>query len=201
MSSPSRRAPAEVSELSLVRIRGTALMPVRPFIDRYFGPRGAEQFRSFLSIKEVSADFALEEVLPGAWYPFRVALDVVDGLVAMAGNPRVLRDFATYNLDYATNVIFKAIFKIGTPEFMVARADQVWRKFYSRGRMTCVATSGHATVQLHDFAWLRPNYDRLVQHSIEAVLVKAGARSCTIKHSRCVLRGDPFCHSDYDWKA
>jgi hypothetical protein len=197
----TERAPVEGTDLAVVRIRGTALMPLRPFIDRYFGKQGAEQFHSFVNPEEDSARFVVDEILPSAWYPFRVALDIVDGLVAMAGHPRVLRDFAAYNLDYATHAIFKAIFKIGTPEFMVARADQVWRKYYSRGRMTCSATRGHATVRLHDFGWLRPNYDRLVQHSIEAVLVKAGARGCTIKHPRCLLRGDEFCESEYEWKT
>jgi hypothetical protein len=197
----THRLPAESVEMTIVNVRGTALMPVRPFIDRYFGPSGAEHFLSFLGSEPDSARVALGQILPSAWYPFRVALDVVDGLVAMAAHPRVLRDFAAYNLDYATGAIFKAIFKLGTPEFMALRADQVWRKFYSRGRMTCTATSGRASVQLHEFAWLRPNYDRLVQHSIEAVLVKAGARNCTIKHSCCMLRGDPFCQSDYEWKT
>jgi hypothetical protein len=196
-----RPSPTESAEMTMVSVRGTALLPVRPFIDRYFGPSGAEQFHSFLNNEPDSARVALGPVLPSTWYPFRVALDVVDGLVAMAGHPRVLRDFAAYNLDYATGAIFKAIFKLGTPEFMALRADQVWRKFYSRGRMTCTATRGQASVQLHDFAWLRPNYDRLVQHSVEAVLVKAGARNCAIKHSWCLLRGDPFCQSDYEWKT
>jgi hypothetical protein len=175
------------------------LIPVRPFVERYFGDAGAEQLRRRFGPENDAADIVFGQVLASAWYPFHVALDVVDALVALAGHPRVLRDFSMYNLDYATGAIFKAIFKVGTPEFMVARADQVWRKYYSRGRMTCEAARGHATVKLHNFTFLRPNYDTLVQHSIEAVLLKAGARNCVMRHSQCVLRSDPICQTHYEW--
>jgi hypothetical protein len=198
MGSQPPRASLVTDEKLVAQIRGSALLPVRPFVGEYFGPQGIEQLMSRL---EPEVRHALEEpIVAGAWYPFHIALDIIDGMVAMMGHPRVLRDFATYNLDFATNMIFRAIFKLGSPEFMVARSDQVWRKYYSRGRMTCASSQGHASVELHGFPLMRANYDRMVQHSIEAVLIKAGAQKCLGRHPRCVLRGDPLCVFEFDWK-
>jgi len=179
-------------------IRGTGLAPLLPFIDMAFGAKGRETFASSASkelIKAISEPF-----IAAAWYPFDLAMDAADALVALAGHPRILREQAAYSLDYATNVVFRAIFKLGSPEFMVARSDQVWRKYYSRGRMTCTASKGHATVELHSFPSLRLNYDRTIQYGIEAVLVKAGAKNVIAKHPRCVVRGDTTCVFDFEWR-
>ncbi|HLK38697.1 MAG TPA: hypothetical protein VKU41_18165 [Polyangiaceae bacterium] len=179
------------------RIRGTGLVPLLPFIDQTLGSQGRALLLSRLpreSAKEFETPFVAT-----AWYPFSVALDAADALVAI-GTPRLLRDLAAFSLNYATNLIFRAIFKIGSPSFMVARSDQVWRKYYSRGRMVSTAAKGRASVEVQDFPSLRPNYDRFIQYSIEAVLVKAHALNCIAKHPKCVLRGDPACVFEFKWQ-
>lgn len=179
------------------RIRGTGLIPLLPFVDQTFGPDGRPLLISKLP-REATKEFE-SPFVASSWYPFSLALDAADALVAMGGT-WVLRDLATFSLNYATNLIFRAIFKVGSPSFMVARSDQVWRKYYSRGRMVSKTAKGKATVELQDFPLLRPTYDRFIQHSIEAVLVKAAASNCVGKHPKCVLRGDPSCVFEFEWQ-
>ena len=198
MRAGATRPPAR-AELAPIKLRGTALAPVRPFVEQTFGVGEWPRFLSLIG-EEPRALFA-QPITPLGWYPFSAARDVVDGLVTLAdGRARVLREFAAFNLDVATNVIFRAIFKLGSPEFMVARSDQVWKRFYSHGRMTCEVSPGHATVALHDFPYLTANYNRLVGHSIEAVLNKAGARSVRTTQNDRTLAGDSRSEFSFEWK-
>ena len=119
---------------------------------------------------------------------------------ALTSSPGVLREFAIHNLDFATNFVFRAIFKIGTPEFMVARSDQVWKKFYSHGRMVCAVSAGRARIELHEFSCLTANYERLLTHCMEAVLLKAGARRVQAHQTQSIVRGDRCCEFNYTWE-
>lgn len=187
--------------LANVRVRGTAIVPLRPFIESKFGLDGAATMSRLLSAE---AREIFEQPLIGlSWYPFEAGLEIIDALVTLAparAGATVLRDFAFYNLSYATNVIFRTIFKVGTPEFMIARSDQVWKRFYSHGRMTCETRKKGARVELHDFPYLTPHYSRLVMYGMEAVVEKAGAQFVSGVQTRSVLEGDPFSEFVYEWR-
>jgi hypothetical protein len=181
-----------------VNLRGSAVAPVRPFILRQFGEAGWDKF-----LAELQPDARASILLPTIatnWYPYGYCCAYIDGIYTLADRrSTALRDFAIYNLDYATNVVFRAIFKIGTPEFMVARSDQVWKKFYSHGRMVCEVRPRYARIELHDFPLVSVNYGRVITHSIEAVLLKAGARVKRVGQSKSTLEGDKFSEFTYEW--
>jgi hypothetical protein len=182
-----------------VCIRGTAITPVRPFIDHYFGPGGWARYLE--RVGGPARALFDQTVTPLGWYPFDVALDLVDGLAKLGeGRPGVLREFAAYNLDSATNLIFRAIFKLGTPQFMVSRSDQVWKRFYSRGRMECDAAARKARVRLYEFPYANGNYRKLIGHSIEAVLNKAGASSLRTRYVENVVMGDEYSQYLFEWQ-
>jgi hypothetical protein len=184
--------------LANVNVRGTPFSPVEAFVRSQFEESG---WRRFTSLLEPGAREAVTQPLIATnWYPFSVALGVVDGLVRLAERRAgILRDFAIHNLDYATNVVFRAIFKVGTPGFMVTRSDQVWKKFYSHGRMVCDVGRAHSRIELREFPFLSLNYERLLLHSIEAVLLKAGARLTRLAVTKSVLQGDEFTEFTHEW--
>jgi hypothetical protein len=162
---------------------------------------GAEGWGRFLQYLEpaLAKEFSRPVLAASQWYPFAMATCGADALVVLAQDQRILREYAAFNLDYETRMIFRSIFKLGSPEFMVARSDQVWRKFYSLGTMTCDVRPGEACVRLHDFPPATTNFDQLILYSIEAVLIKAGARMKSARHSKCNRFGSPFCEYSFEW--
>ena len=191
-------AGAGTSALQGIHIRGSAIAPTEAFVVKAFDSAAWAQCRA-----ELEPEFrALIEqpVIATNWYPFPLALAIIDWLSARGG-VKVLRDYAIHNLDFATNFVFRAIFKIGSPEFMIARSDQVWKKFYSHGRMACEVSPGRARIELHDFPYLSANYERLLTHCMEAVLLKAGARRVHAQQTRSHSRGEQCCEFSYTWDA
>jgi hypothetical protein len=179
-----------------IRIRGSAIAPIHPFVLKLLGPEGWK--RCVETLTPAQRALLDQPLIATNWYPFELALAIIDWL-DQHGGPGVLRQFAIYNLDFATSFVFRAIFKFGTPEFMIARSDQVWKKFYSRGRMVCDVSTHRARIELHDFPRLTANYERLLTHCMEAVLLKAGARRVQAQQLRSIVKGEPCCEFAYAW--
>lgn len=179
-------------------IRGTALAPSRAFVTGRFGEERWDDFLEPLSA--ATRDVFSTPILPVSWYPFRAALEMIDSALRLAGGDvGVLRELAYFNLDYSTNFVFKAIFKLGSPELMVGKSDQVWKKYYSKGYMVAHVSLGQARVELFDFPELTRVYGLVVLHSIEAVITKAGGHVTRAVQTRDLARGDESSEFVYQW--
>ncbi|HMJ55936.1 MAG TPA: hypothetical protein VK540_27890 [Polyangiaceae bacterium] len=182
------------------QVRGSLAAPVQLFVRNYFGAHRWDEFLKRLD--PIAAQVLRGEFQALSWYPFVVISSAVDAMVAMRSEAAddTLRKLSHHNLDRATNLIFKAIFKVGSPEFMVGKSDQVWKKYYSTGSMRVrEAARGSAVVQLLDFPEMTQNYNKVVLYAIEAVIVKAGGRITELAVTRDIHRGDDMCEYSYRW--
>ena len=209
--SPFRRADTSEDDEPLISfsrpkakralIRGSLFAPVPQFVKTAFGEQRWPEFLH--RVDPLAARFLDTQLEALGWYPFRVitsAVEVIQQMSRASDAEAVLRRLARHNLDRATNLIFRAIFKVGSPEFMVSKSDQVWEKYYSKGRMQ-VGNAGrrHATVQLIDFPEITPTYTRVVQYAIEAVIEKAGGRLTRSEINLNASNGDRLCEFSYAW--
>jgi hypothetical protein len=182
-------------------IRGSLFQSLPSFVKGHLGERRWEEFLG--RVDPVAADAYRNEMEALKWYPFIVVASATDALVAMSTEgtrDATLKKFAAHNLDRATNLIFRAIFKIGSPEFMIGKSDQVWKKYYSTGRMAVHHVAKHeASVRLYEFPEITRNYTRAVLYAIEATIIKAGGRTarCEVTHDLCA--GDEFTEFSYAW--
>jgi hypothetical protein len=182
-------------------VRGSLFAPVPAFTKQYLGHDGWTTFLARLEPE--SAQVMQSEFVALAWYPFRIVTDVARALDAVGkafGKKNPLSDMSHANLDQATRGLFRAIFKIGSPEFMLSRSDQVWRKFFSNGEMiTKVATRGEATVLVRGVPDMTTAYSTSILHSLEAVIRKAGGRIILAEMTRDLGRGDACSEFSYRW--
>ena len=194
--SGTRRAGDEPAQ-----IRGSLFQSLPAFVKAHLGEARWGEFLE--RVDPLTADAYRGEMDALQWYPFTVIASAADTLVSMspAGSGDVtLQKFAAHNLDRATNLIFRAIFKIGSPEFMIGKSDQVWKKYYSTGRMTIDRIAkGQASVQLHDFPEITRNYTRVVLYAIEATILKAGGHTRRCEVTRDIHNGADFTEFSYAW--
>jgi len=182
-------------------IRGSLFQALPEFVKAHLGESRWQEFLE--RVDPVAADAYRNEMDALRWYPFIVIASATDTLVAMSptgGADVALQKFAAHNLDRATNLIFRAIFKMGSPEFMLGKSDQVWKKYYSTGRMAvdCLE-KGKASVQLHDFPEITRNYTRVVLYAIEATIIKAGGRTHRCDVTKDIHAGDDCTEFSYTW--
>jgi hypothetical protein len=65
--------------------------------------------------------------------------------------------------------------------------------------MVCDVGPAHSRIELRDFPYLSPNYEKLLVHSIEAVLLKAGARLTRLGLTKSTLQGDELTEFKHEW--
>jgi hypothetical protein len=184
-------------------IRGYLFGPTIQFIREQLGDGAWEDFLA--TIDPQAKPVFLEEFVALAWYPLRVAtltVEALDTIGRRQNRPDILRHMARHNLDVATRGVFRAIFKLGSPEFMMKRSDQVWKKYYSRGEMrTLFAKDGEAVVRLDDVPDLTRLWSTTVLLSMEAVIVKAGGKEVVSELTRDISRGDVHSEFRYRWRV
>jgi len=182
-------------------VRGSLFAPVPGFMQQYLGTAAWNDV--LRRVEPVTADVLKTEFVALAWYPFRIITNLVDALDAAgkaAGKKNPIKDMTAFNLDHATRGLFRAIFKLGSPEFMVSRSDQIWQRFYSTGQMTIPKSSkGEAVVKLQWVPDMTPLYSMAVMHSLEAVIVKAGGRMSHAEITKDMSRGAQYSEYLLRW--
>ncbi|NOY91439.1 MAG: hypothetical protein GXP55_09535 [Deltaproteobacteria bacterium] len=185
--------------LEKVMVRGTALTPLEPFVR---GRLGDEAWETLLaSMPTEHAEILRSKPLAMSWYPFAMAWEFLPQLLRLAdGDESILRELAHAGLEYSIRHIFKAIFKIGSPGFMVARSDMIWRRYYSTGSMTATVEGNAARVAVHDFPHLPPLYDKVILHSVEATIIKAGGEITRARRVPSSTDASASCAFEYEWR-
>lgn len=181
-------------------VRGSFFASIPTATRDYLGPEGWSVFLGQLD--PASAAVLKSEFVALAWYPFSIVADVaraVDATGKKLGKKNALAHMSEANLNYATRGLFRAIFKIGSPEFFIDRSDMIWRKCYSNGEMAVTCERGNATVKLRGVPDMTPHYSISVLHSLEAVLRMAGARVTKAEMTRDISKGDAFSEYSYRW--
>lgn len=182
-------------------VRGSMFTAVPAFTKDYLGHDGWHMFLQ--QLQPATAAVMKTEFLALAWYPFSVVADVAQAVHAAGkalGKKNPLSDMARANLDQGTRGLFRAIFKIGSPEFMISRADFVWSKCFTNGYMsTPIAERGRATVRLRGVPDMTAAYSTSILYSLEAVIRKAGARAITAEMTSDLAKGDDVSEYSYRW--
>lgn len=140
-------------------------------------------------------------VLASSWYPMDAFLRFMEESERQLGpqEPDLVRRMGRASSEYSLRGIYKIFFKVGSPEFIIARAAPVFSSYYDTGQMKVVeSVPGHAKMELTGFAGARQFCER-VHGWMERTLELAGARNVRLAHTACVHRGDAVCRFEAIW--
>jgi hypothetical protein len=121
---------------------------------------------------------------------------------ARGGNkvPHLHREMGRAAAEYGLTSLYKIFFKVGSPQFVIARGSSVFSRYYSQGRLEIVESkSGHAAVDLVDFPDGAPEFCERIRGWMERTMELAGASNLKSAHSLCVHRGDSVCRFEGFW--
>lgn len=185
----------------MTQVKGSAVLSTVRFIQETYGPDG---------LQRILADVAPAErrtidtgVLASAWYPFSLLLHLMQaaGRHDAGRTPHLYREMGRASADYSLTTIYRIFFKIGSPQFTLARASRVFGSYYDSGRMEAIVNEkGHAVLELSDFADPAPEFcERLWGWMERTISLIAGMQLERASHVNCVHRGDPTCQFEGFW--
>jgi hypothetical protein len=185
----------------MTHVKGSALLSTVRFIQERFGPEG---LRAVLADLEPDDRAAVEGgLLASSWYPFSLMLRLMQaaGRFDAGRTLHLYRQMGRASADYSLTTIYRIFFKIGSPQFTLARAARVFGNYYDTGRMEAIVNDkGHAVVELTGFADPAPEFcERLWGWMERTITLIAGMELAKASHVRCVHRGDPTCQFEGFW--
>jgi hypothetical protein len=184
----------------MTNVKGTAVVAALRYLRERFGESG---LAAVIAQLEPSERTDLETGgLTSAWYPVSLLLRIMRTAESLFGSEEryIYRQMGRASADYAITTIYKIFFKVGSPQFVIARGSSVFSRYYSQGRLEIVETRhGHAAVDLLDFPDGAPEFCERIRGWMERTMELAGAQNLKSAHSLCRHRGDAVCRFEGYW--
>jgi hypothetical protein len=185
----------------MAQVKGSALISTVRFIQERFG---SERLREIVqSLDAADRELIDAGLLASAWYPFAMLLRLMraTGRLDAGRTPLLYREMGRASADYSLTTIYRIFFKIGSPQFTLARATRVFGNYYDHGIMEAIVNDrGHAIVELREFDEPAPEFcERLWGWMEKTISLISSHELVTAAHITCVHRGDPTCRFEGTW--
>jgi hypothetical protein len=184
----------------MASVKGTAVDASLRYVRERFGEAALASVLDALSEPDRAA--IGRGVLASSWYPMDALLAFMTEAERQLG-PResdLARRMGRASSEYSLKGIYKIFFKVGSPEFIIARAAPVFSSYYDTGEMKVTeSVHGRASMELVGFTGALQFCER-VHGWMERTLELSGARGVRLVHSACVHRRDPVCRFEARWE-
>lgn len=140
--------------------------------------------------------------LPMGWHPIeelaRIDAEILMG--PMEGDLDEMRKFGFEIASYDLSTLYRMLFKVGTPGFIVGRLPVAF-KTYLRDTGELEVDVGKRSATATMVEGVVPYYLCTAGMSgwMEAALVMSGASAPSVEHAECRHRGDPRCVWRLEW--
>jgi hypothetical protein len=182
------------------QVKGTAVLASIRFVKEKFGEDGIAKVRARLDPEDQER---LEStILASAWYPVSFLLAVMKGAKVEFGTqmPDVINQMGRASADYAHTTVYKLVFKVGSPQWIISKASVIFSSYYDRGQMVVTESGpGFANVEVREFGEPAPEFCERIAGWCVRTFELSGAKSVQLNHVKCVCKGAKACRFEGSW--
>ncbi len=181
-------------------VKGTLVLAAMRFIDERIGPEGRQAILP--ELREEDRRLLETGALASAWYPISLLLTLHRLAQKHFGDrfPNIHREIGRAAADYGFTTVYRIFLKVGSPEFILARATSVFAKYYESGTMrVAFSEKGHAICEIAEFADPAPELCDRIAGFLARTIELSGGKDFRQVHPQCVNRGDPLCRFEGWW--
>ena len=182
------------------QVKGTAVLGTLRFVRETFGEEGLAKVKAHLSPEDLERMDNV--VLSSAWYPVSFLLAVMRAAKQEfgAGMPDIVTQMGRSSADYAHTSVYKLVFKVGSPQWIISKASVIFSSFYDQGKMVvCESGAGFANVEVREFGEPAPEFCERIAGWIVRTFELSGAKNVQLRHVTCVCKGAKVCRFEGTW--
>jgi hypothetical protein len=191
---------AEKSAWRAYQLKGTLLAARPRYVREQWGDAGFAEVASRLS-PPIRAVFE-GSALPFAWYPFPEMAEIDRAIVAgpMAGDLSQMKRFGATIARYDLPTLYKMLFKIGTPSFIVKRINLAYSTYIRGGTIEATSVSkDRAVVTLTEGNLPLYFCDQGIPGWFSAAIELSGGTGVRVTQVQCVHKADARCVWEASW--
>ncbi len=181
-------------------VKGTLLGARARYVREEYGDAALEELKQ--AVAPEAREYLDKAPLPFAWYPLSllVEIDRQIALGPMQGDLDKMQIFGDRIARYDLKTIYKVLFKLGTPGFVLKRIGTVYGMYLKGGSAHTEVLGDHEARVSYRNAYY-PYY--LCKYGmsgwLSASVDLSGGRNIRIEHERCVHSGDAGCAWRISW--
>ncbi|MFT5357177.1 MAG: hypothetical protein ACI9KE_004410 [Polyangiales bacterium] len=118
----------------------------------------------------------------------------------MGGHVEGMADFGAAIASYDIGFLYRAFFRMGSPEFLLARSHLIFSQYASVGSLRTKTAKGESYTQLTELGMPRYLCRFGIAGYIRGAILAAGGKAVQVQHSRCVHDGDEHCAYQARWR-
>lgn len=190
----------KLSDDSNVRCKGNWLASRPRFVRERLGDSGAERIAAALAPEERA--LFLKPPLSFTWSPIRhlYLMDEVITREVMGGQVEAMTDFGEAIASYDINILYRAFFRMGSPEFFLARSHLIFNQYMSDGNVRTTTRKGQAETRLSEVGIPRYLCRFGIAGYMRGAIKAAGGKAIEVVHERCIHDGDEHCVYQSRWR-
>lgn len=186
-----------------VKVKGTAIKSTLNFILKKYGNEGLNKIREALDENE--REILSPVFIYAKWYPAEVLIKLTQSVVDIfnQGDENIAFEMGKFSAEEGLNIIYKAFYKLGSPQFIMRKAAPIYSTYFSVGKFIVTSsTSASATARLEGFPC--PPYHRLIELRILGWMHRSielsGGKNINSAITKSVLKGDAYTEFTGEWE-
>lgn len=190
----------KLSDESKVRCKGNWLASRPRFVRERLGESGVDRVAQRLEPEQ--RKLFLKPPLSFTWAPIR-NLYLIDEVITeevMGGHVEGMVDFGEAIASYDINILYRAFFRMGSPEFFLARSHLIFNQYVSAGNVRTTTSKGQGETQITELCMPRYMCRFGIAGYLRGAIVAAGGKGIQVEHTRCVHDGDTMCVYQCTWR-
>jgi predicted hydrocarbon binding protein len=184
----------------MAQIKGTAIRGALKFVKQSGHPGGIPAVLAELPPAE-KAVFQ-SRILTASWYPYEVyaaLLAVVDRRLGR-GDLTLMKELGRHAVRQDAGTVLKIISIFTSVEAVHARGAMFWSRYCDTGELQVIESSPNRVVDaLVGFPGIAPQHCELTTGWVEGLALAVGAKTATVRQTRCVHRGAERCELEGTW--
>ena len=186
----------------MTQVKGTLLRGALKFVKHRQHPGGIPAVVAGLS--PAAAPTFARPLVAGEWYPYvayRELLAAIERDVGR-GDPEVMTALGRFAARHDLSGVFKVISVLASVPRILQSSSIFWSRYCDRGSFEVVDLhADRGTGQIHGFADISPEHERMLQGWIEGIGLAAGAKTAEVELARSVHRGDGLTEFGMRWSG
>ncbi len=165
---------------------------------------GTEKLEEILKkLPEETKKIFKKPILDSMFYPAEhlIALNIALINPADPEAKKIYKEIGRFSGEQAYHGIYKLLFKVGTPKFMVGRASNIWKTYYSQGELRTVDEKGNnMKILIINSGINHISLCARIEGFIEKVVELTGGKNPHTNHTSCFINGSNIEEWHLSWE-
>lgn len=142
-------------------------------------------------------------ILDSVFYPASYLVSINEAIIS-PDDPeakKIYKEIGRFSADSAYHGIYKLLFMVSSTKFMVGRAPNVWKTYYSQGILKMVGKEGNcAQIFIYNSEINHKSLCLRIEGFIERMIELTGGKNPKSEHLKCFSKGDDMEEWILNWE-